>query len=305
METKTKFKIIFAIFLALNIVVFIYLLINQGTVSILEPKGVIAFAQKQIIIQVMLIMMAVVIPVFGFAAYVIFKYRANQKPSSYEPNKTESPIVAVILWGVSITTVSIIGVVIWQSSHALDPYKKLESPVEPITIQVVALNWKWLFIYPKEGIATVNYIMFPKDTPITFKLTADAPMNTFWIPQLGGQTYAMAGMQNEINLMANEYGIYNGSATEINGKGYSGMKFKATAVSQADYQAWVKGVQESLQPLNKEVYKELAKESANNLSVDYSWVEPNLFDTIIMSYMMPQTENKDAVKLKQDIMEMH
>ena len=175
----------------------------------------------------------------------------------------------------------------WDSSHALDPYRPLSSNVKPLTIQVVALDWKWLFIYPKQDIATVNYVQFPANTPITFDVTSDAPMNSFWIPQLGGQIYAMPGMATELHLEASQNGSFDGSSANISGKGFSGMTFTAKATSSADFNAWVKTVQQAPQNLDAAAYVALAKPSENVPRAYYANADLTLYNQIIMQYMMP------------------
>jgi cytochrome o ubiquinol oxidase subunit 2 len=179
-------------------------------------------------------------------------------------------------------------VVTWHASHKLDPYKPLMSDVLPLEIQVVALDWKWLFIYPEEGVASVNFVQFPASTPIKLILTADgSPMNSFWLPQLSGQIYAMSGMVTPLHIMADMPGVYTGRAAEINGAGFADMTFVAKSTSQSDFDTWVKEVKQSPLKLNASVYNELVKPSQNNPITLYSSVEKELFHTIVVKYMDP------------------
>jgi cytochrome o ubiquinol oxidase subunit 2 len=296
MESKNKFKISFCIFLVLDVIVFAYLALHHETFAILEPKGVTAFKQRELIIDALLVMLAVVIPVFAAFIYIVWKYREGNIGQDRNQDLKSRGLITTVMWGVSVTVIAIISVMIWKSSHELDPYKQIQSVNAPITIQVVALNWKWLFIYPEQNIATINYIKIPKNTPINFKLTADAPMNTFWIPQLGGQMYAMAGMENKINLMATEVGEFNGSATEINGRGYAGMRFKTVSVEKNDFDFWVQEVKNSAGSLTMHNYEQLVEDSENNPPEFFSGIEPDLFNKIMMPFMMPVTTESSENK---------
>ncbi len=213
-----------------------------GHFAFLSPKGEIASKERTLMIKAIFIMLLVAIPMFAFAIHTVWRYRAGTVEPDFSPDVDGHGGVGVLFWLISCSVIFCIAILIWQSSHELDPFRKLDSKVKPITIQVVALNWKWLFIYPDLGIATVNMVEFPEKTPVNFQLTSDAPMNTFWIPQLAGQVYAMAGMESQLHLMADTSGVYDGSSTEINGKGYSGMRFKAVAVSSDEFTNWVKAV---------------------------------------------------------------
>ncbi len=172
----------------------------------------------------------------------------------------------------------------YKSTHALDPYRPLESNVKPINVEVVSLDWKWLFIYPDQGIATVNKLVFPANTPVNFKITSDSVMNSFFIPGLGGQIYAMAGMQTKLHLISNENHEYEGISANYSGAGFTGMKFKAIATSQADFDAWVAEVKQSPKQLEQAEYAELSKPSQDNPVALYSSVTPNLFQIIVDKY---------------------
>jgi cytochrome o ubiquinol oxidase subunit 2 len=184
--------------------------------------------------------------------------------------------------------VAVLGVIAWQSSNALDPYKPLQSNMPTITIDVVALDWKWLFIYPQQGIASVNLVEFPENTPIHFYLTADAPMNSFWVPQLAGQIMVMPGMTTQLNLAASRTGDFNGFSGNISGEGFAGMAFTARSVSQTEFDQWVAAVQASSTPLTEDSYAALAAPSEYNPVTYYAPVE-DVFDATIMKYMTPGT----------------
>lgn len=261
--------------------------VRSGSMGVLSPKGPIAEQERRLIIVATLLMLIIVIPVFILTIFIVWRYRAGKIGPSYSPNMQSSALSAFILWAIPIAIIFIIAILIWTSTHALDPYKPIASNVKPLTIQVVALQWKWLFIYPEQNIATLNFIEFPAGTPINFKLTGDGPMNSFWIPELGGQMYAMAGMSTQLHLMASSAGEFPGRAAEISGQGFSGMKFMAKSTSNADFEAWVQTVKQTPDVLNLNAYNELAKPSENNQKTFYSSVETGLYNSVIMKFMMP------------------
>jgi len=186
----------------------------------------------------------------------------------------------------------ILSVITWKSSHQLNPFKPLTSDKKPVTIQVVALQWKWLFIYPEQGIATVNFIQFPEKRPVNFEITADAPMNSFWIPQLGGQIYAMPAMRTKLHLIADEVGTYRGLSTNISGKGFAGMTFNAKASSEAEFEQWVSEVKRSGKSLEFANYKQLVEPSEYVPVSYYSLPDRNLFDQIMQQYEPPTKKMK-------------
>jgi cytochrome o ubiquinol oxidase subunit II len=187
----------------------------------------------------------------------------------------------------------ILSVIIWKSSHDLDPFKPLDSTKEPLTVQVVALQWKWLFIYPEQDIATVNTLRIPENTPINFQITADAPMNSFWIPSLGGQIYAMPGMMTKLHLDGTVQGVYEGSSANISGEGFSSMRFKTHVDSLETFNHWVdQTVKREGKDLTTEVYDELAEPSRDVLPIYYKSRDPSLYDKIIMKYMTPGAQSE-------------
>jgi cytochrome o ubiquinol oxidase subunit 2 len=214
-----------------------------------------------------------------------------------------------VCWFVPCVIIVILAYLVWTSSHSLDPYKPITKAsnksgvyslhegenaphMKPIVIEVVALDWKWLFIYPEYNIATINYIQFPVNTPLAFKVTADAPMNSFVIPALGGQIYAMEGMQTKIHYLATEQGVFRGRSTNYSGKGFAGMKFLARSSSEQDFKNWIKKIQKEGRFLSSDEYIILTKKSANNQVQYFSSVEPELFNSIMMKFMKPSEHNQ-------------
>lgn len=283
---------VFLVFIIIIIVGWFVLLISQSNLEILNPKGIIAAGQRDLIFISYVILFSVFFPVIGVALFIAWKYRSGNKKSKHSPEGVGSRFTIFIYILFLGELMIVFFYIAFRSAHELDPRKPIVSEKSPITIQVVALDWKWLFIYPQENIATVNFIQIPLDTPVEFRLTADGPMNSFWIPQLGGQIYAMANMETKIHYMADTIGDIKGGAAEINGVGFSGMRFVTRVSSRDDFDVWVEKIKNESSPLSKEVYEKLAKPSENNPVVFYSIVEDDLFNNIVMKNMKPSNEMK-------------
>lgn len=267
--------------------------LRTHNIAVLNPKGTIASSQQRLIILATSLMAIVVIPVFILTFAIAWRYRESNTKAKYSPELAGNRWTEAIWWIVPFAIISVLAVVAWTSSHDLDPYKPITSSAPPVNIQVVALQWKWLFIYPDRHIATVNFIELPKDTPVNFEITADAPMNSFWIPQLGGQVYAMPGMSTQLHLMGSELGDYRGSSANISGSGFSGMNFTARVSAANDFNSWVQQTQKSPQSLTLASYNGLAKPSKNVVPTYYSFPSSStgLYDTVVMKYMAPTVQN--------------
>lgn len=275
------------VIIILGLVSFLTVYISSHNMGVFNPKGVLAFAEMNLIVKTTLLMFIVVVPVFILLAVFAWRYRASNTKAKYTPDWHSNRVLEIIWWTIPIIIIAIIARITWVSSHELDPYKPIVSNVPPITIQVVALDWKWLFIYPEQNIATVNFVQFPVDTPVNFRITGDAPMNSFWIPQLSGQVYAMAGMDTKLHIMASDTGEYAGVSANYSGFGFSGMKFTAKASSREEFEKWVKEVRQSPSALSFDEYNKLAKKSRNNEVAYYSAVAEKLYTEIIMKFMAP------------------
>jgi cytochrome o ubiquinol oxidase subunit 2 len=282
-----KSKLIIASALIVWALAVAVILLWGNEIPVLQPKGVIADREHDLMVTTILLSLIVVVPVFALTIFIAWKYRAANTQAEYKPEWDGSRKLEFTWWVIPSVIILVLSVIAWRSSHQLDPFKPLESATPPVTIQVVALQWKWLFIYPDQQIATVNYVQFPEKTPVNFVITADAPMNSFWIPSLGGQIYAMSGMSTKLHLMANETGVFDGSSANISGKGFAGMKFKAEAVSQDNFYGWMQSVKQSSNVLNMDEYEKLAKPSENSLPSTYASVTSGLYDNVIMKYMAP------------------
>ena len=230
-------------------------------------------------------MLIVVIPVFIMAFWFPRKYRASNTASTYMPKWSYSAKIDFFMWAVPIAIVTVLAILAWTRTHSLDPYKPIPSAEKPINIEAVSLDWKWLFIYPDQNIATVNQITFPVKVPVSFKLTSDTVMTSFFIPQLGSQMYAMGGMQTRLHLLADKPGTYAGHNQQISGRGYADMHFQAKAVSREEFQAWVEKVRQAPEKLDLDRYEKLAQPSVGYHPVTYfSAVKPDLFLYILRKF---------------------
>lgn len=290
-----KYKLIGPVVISVIVAAAIWY-VSTHNVQVLNPQGTIAEKQRSLIVFTTLLSLLVVIPVFALTFGIAWKYRASNTKAEYKPDLDGNKKLEALWWGIPIALIMVLAVVAWRTSHELDPFRPMDSAKKPLTIQVVALEWKWLFIYPEQNIATVNYIEVPTNTPINFEITADAPMNSFWIPQLGGQIYAMAGMQTELHLMAENPGDYTGSSANLSGEGFAGMKFMVHATSDQDFQAWTHDVKGTPEHLGHDAYDELAKPSKDVPKAYYASRAEDLYDSIMMKYMEPGMNHQSMTK---------
>ena len=271
-------------------VAFALLLSGCKQFAVLNPKGIIAASEMRLLIDATLLMLIVVIPVIILTLVIIWKYRASNKNAKYTPDKAHSNILEAICWAVPGIIIVILATITWVSSHKLDPYRPLDTKSKPLVIQAVALDWRWMFIYPAQHIATINYVQIPVHKQIKFMITADAPMNSLEIPQLAGQIYAMTGMQSKLHLMANEAGTYRGLSTNYSGDGFANMVFWVHAGTEQQFNQWVKSVQKSPRKLTIATYNQVAKPTTDSSAKYFSAPAKNLFNKIIMKYMMPPSK---------------
>lgn len=306
-KMNTRIKLTTAGLLFVGVITAAILFLRDKNVAVLNPRGSIAQEQFDLIVLTVLLSLIIVVPVFTLTFYIVWKYRAGNKKAKYSPELHGSKTAEAVWWLVPLALITILSVVIVRSSHDLDPYREIKSDVKPVKVQVVALEWKWLFIYPEYNIATVNYLQIPEDTPINLDITADAPMNSFWIPQLGGQVYAMAGMNTQLHLLADKQGSYNGSSANISGEGFAGMKFTAKATSRAEFDKWVTSAKASSKLLDAALYNQLAKPSEKHAVTLYSGVQKGLYDKVLMKYMMPaeHTPDMDHSNVREHLKEGH
>ncbi len=249
--------------------------------ALLHPAGPIGESEKSIILTATGLMLLVVAPVIVLVVVVAWRYRATNTKARYEPEWSHSNKIEFVMWSIPIIIVAILGTMAWRDSHKLDPFKHIVSPAKPVRVEAVAMNWKWLFIYPDLKIASVNEIAMPVGVPVIFHITSATVMNSFFIPRLGSQIYAMANMETEDNLVASRPGTFRGISANFSGNGFSNMTFKAVAMSRADFKKWVAQAKASPKTLSGAQYLALDKPSENVPVTYYSNVAPHLFDKIL------------------------
>lgn len=266
---------------------------SQG-VAVLEPQGLISIHQRDIFLLAVGLGLTALIPVFIMTILIVYRYRAGVQKSSKQVNHNwEIKPLASWMWATFIVAIiTVLAVFMYKSTFAIDPYKPIANAEDSLTVRVVALPWKWLFIYPEEDIATVNELVIPVNKPISFELTADAPMSSFWIPKLGSMIYTMEGMVTKLHLIASSSGEFEGMNTEINGEGYSGMRFKTRAISMAEYDEWVAEVKQSEKILVTSTYEKLAEKSIANPVQYYASTDPALFGQILAKFMNHASESE-------------
>ncbi len=251
---------------------------------LLHPQGPVGDAERFVIAAAFALMLVVVIPVFVMALWFSWKYRASNLKAIYLPKWGYSAKIDLAMWLVPVVIVTALGMLAWSETHRVDPFKPIEPGVKPISIEVVALDWKWLFIYPDHNIAAVNQLVFPAKVPLSFIITSDTVMCSFFIPQLGSQIYAMAGRQSRLHLLANEPGTYSGQNQQFSGQGFSDMNFKAIATSREEFESWVQKARQSPNKLDPARYEELEKPGSNCPVTYFSSIKPGLFDHIVSKY---------------------
>src|SRR6266550_3132989 len=262
-------------------------LLGGCTEGVLDPKGPIAGAERQILFNALGIMLAIVIPTILATIGVAAWYRASNRRARYLPDFEYSGRLEVLVWAIPAMTVILVGGVAWVGAHDLDPRKPMASTTRPINVQVVSLDWKWLFIYPDEGLATVNQLTIPVGQPVNFELTSSGVMNSFFVPQLGGQIYTMDGMVTRVHLQADHPGTYRGLSAQFSGDGFADMRFNVDAVPAEDFARWVDAARNAGPALDAQTYADLAKPSKAVAPFTYRAVASDLFNDIVSSVMQP------------------
>lgn len=265
------------------------LLLTACEKGVLQPQGAVGMQNKELILIATGLMLIVVIPVIIMAIWFTYRYRENRPDAhkDFDPEWSHNTMIEVVMWTVPIIIIAILGVITWRTTHELDPYKPLNlaNDKPPLEIDVVAQNWKWLFIYPEQNIAVVNELYIPVDREVSFKITSDTVMNSFFIPRLGSQIYAMASMVTQLHLVANEPGVYNGLSSNYSGPGFSDMKFLVHAVDDKSFDNWVTKVKSGEHKvLDAPTYQELSKPSENHPIEYFKSTEPGIFNYIVHQY---------------------
>ena len=277
----------------------------MSNLVLLHPAGAVAAQQGHLIVVSTILMLLVIVPVMALTALFAWRYRKSNTKATYTPDWDHSTQLELVIWAAPLLIIIALGAVTWISTHTLDPYRPLRRPAgahsmhaagavapdvaaggapadkKPLVVDVVALDWKWLFIYPEQGIAVVNDLAAPVDTPITFRITASSVMNSFFIPSLAGQIYAMPGMQTELHAVMSGPGDYEGFSANYSGAGFSDMRFKFHSVSAADFDRWVQSAKASGRTLDREQYLQLARPSEREPVRRYAQVTDGLYDSIL------------------------
>lgn len=257
---------------------------------VMKPFGDIAQQQSQLIITAVVLMLLIVVPVIALTLWFAWRYRRANQAAVYTPEWDHSTRLELVIWGAPLLIIIALGAITWISTHKLDPYRPLEridasrplvAGVKPLVVEVVALDWKWLFVYPELGIATVNELAAPVDRPIEFKITASTVMNSFYIPALAGQIYAMPGMQTKLHGVINTAGVYDGFSANYSGGGFSHMRFKFHGLSPVNFEQWVDSVKTSGSALGRSEYLKLEKPSEREPVRRYASVDSGLYAAIL------------------------
>jgi len=251
---------------------------NRG---ILDPVGPVGSAEKTILINSTAIMLAIIIPTMIATVAVAWWFRRGNEKAVYRPDWEYSGAIELVVWAIPAMTIMLLGGIAWIGSHQLDPAKPLKSDKAPINVQVVSLDWKWLFIYPDQHIATVNQLVIPAGTPVNFRLTSATVWNTFFVPQMGSMIYTMPRMAVRLNLQADRIGVFPGRSAHFSGDGFPGMEFNVHSVPPAQFAAWTQAAHAGSQVLDARAYAQLSKPTSYVKPMTYSNVAPGLFDAIV------------------------
>ncbi|MFZ6759246.1 ubiquinol oxidase subunit II [Undibacterium sp. Ji50W] len=270
--------------------VFSAILLAGCNTVVMNPSGDIASQQSHLIWVSTLLMLLIIVPVIFLTILFAWRYRKNNTSAKYEPDWDHSTQLELVIWGAPLLIIIALGLITWISTHTLDPYRKLSrldenrpipADAKVLNVEVVALDWKWLFIYPDLGIATVNELAAPVDMPVRFKITASTVMNSFFIPALAGQIYAMPGMQTTLNAVINKPGEFDGFSANYSGAGFSDMHFKFHGMSAQNFDLWVQAAKAKAQTLDRTTYQELEKPSQRNPVRHYANVDADLYHAIL------------------------
>jgi len=257
---------------------------NRG---ILDPVGPVAAAEKQIMINSTAIMLAIIVPTMIATIAFAWWFRRGNSKATYRPDWEYSGAIEMVVWAIPALTIMLLGGIAWIGSHDLEPSKALPSKVAPLKVDVVSLDWKWLFIYPDQGIATVNQLVVPAGTPVSFRLTSATVWNVFWVPQMGTMIYAMPRMATRLNLQADRQGSFNGLSGHFSGDGFPGMQFKVQSLPADQFAMWAQGARGSALMLDGAGYAELSRPSSYVKPMTYGTVAPGLFDAIVANRAPP------------------
>jgi cytochrome o ubiquinol oxidase subunit 2 len=272
------------------------LLLSGCNWDVMDPQGSIGQSEKTLLITSVLLMLLIVVPVIALTLWTAWHFRATNTRATYRPDFAHSLPIEIVVWVIPCLIIIALGIITWDSTHALDPYRKIASNRKPVNVEVVALDWKWLFIYPDLKIATLNQMAMPVGTPVNFTITSDTVMNSFFIPQLGSQIYAMAGMQTRLHLVADHPGTYRGISANFSGDGFSDMHFDAIATDQAGFDAWVQKVHASGAVLDGATFAKLQAPSQDVPPAYFGSVKGDVFHDEVSSFMGKAMSMQEATR---------
>ncbi len=255
--------------------------------NVLEPKGPIAAAESSILILASAIMLAIIVPTMIATVAFAWWFRSGNEKAVYRPDFAYSGRVELVIWSVPLLTIIFLGGIAWIGSHELDPALPIASSKKAVEVEVVSLDWKWLFIYPEQHVAAVNQLVVPAGTPVHFKLTSSGVWDSFFVPQLGSQIYTMKGMTTQLSLMSDAEGTFHGLSTHFSGDGFSDMNFVLKAVSDDAFADWVKGAQGKGPALDEASYGQLVKQSIADAPSTYASIDSELFNKIVSEKVPP------------------
>ncbi|MDR6873810.1 cytochrome o ubiquinol oxidase subunit 2 [Bosea sp. BE125] len=263
---------------------------------VLAPAGDVAAQQRDLVVISTILMLLIIIPVMALTVFFAWRYRHSNKEARYEPDWDHSTGLELVIWSAPLLIIICLGALTWMGTHLLDPYRQLgriaagrpvPQAAKPLEVNVVALDWKWLFIYPEYGVATVNELAAPVDRPISFRITSSSVMNSFYVPALAGQIYAMAGMQTRLHGVINRPGRYQGFSANYSGAGFSGMRFAFHGLTDADFDGWIAQAKAAGATLDRASYLQLERPSENDPVRRYTNVDPKLFNAILNMCVEP------------------
>ena len=255
--------------------------------GVLAPRGAVGAAENQILFDALAIMLTIVVPTILATLAFAWWFRASNTRARYTPDWAHSGQIELVVWFIPLLVILLLAGVIWTGSHTLDPYRPLNSKTKPLEVQVVSLDWKWLFIYPEQGIASVNALVVPANTPVHFTLTSASVMSAFFVPQLGSMIYTMNGMTDQLNLIADHPGVFAGRSSHYNGDGFSDMHFTLTAVSNDRFLGWIAAARDGGAILDATAFRTLGRQGTLSTPVTYRAVTPTLFTDIVAQRIRP------------------
>ena len=282
------------------------LLLGGCNAVVMNPSGDVAVQQRDLILVATGLMLLVIVPVLALTGLFAWRYRQSNTDAKYEPDWDHSTQLELVIWAIPLLIIIVLGAVTWVSTHVLDPYRPIERlgpgrtiarDVRPLEVQVVALDWKWLFIYPEYGIATVNQLAAPVDRPINFKITSSTVMNAFYIPALAGMIYAMPGMETKLHAVINKTGDYEGFSSNYSGAGYSGMRFRFYGMTDQGFDQWVAGVKAKPAMLGRASYLTLEKPTENVKPMHFGTVDPALYKAALNMCVRPGSMCMDRMMM--------